>query len=416
LWLTLGAALGCGQTANNAPSTSSGGSSSQSGGNKASAAGDTSMTPTSGTGSGGSGDASGGSGGGTQTRGGAAGEPSGGVAGTPAVAGGSAGGGGSVGSAGSGDILAVKPSPGCGTAATQALGEFVRATVQTSGVKDPACADKLGGLPKCGPWSLEREYFVWLPPTYDKNKAYPLVVQGGGCGSKGTDVYALSSPEPGAGAGVGGSVIRVGITPAPNSIGHGTNENQGCFDDKEGNDSVDLVLFETLLDKLKTQLCYDENRVFVSGNSSGSWIANELTCKYAGDTHGHSIRGLAANQGGLPSESQYAPTCSEKPAAGIYTYVVDDLTGTNSGSKFAIAHMMKTNGCTSTNYDEAVAKNEFMSYPIGGSAAPGTCRRLTGCQEQYPIVVCPLPPPGHVSNEKVVDSAFAAFFKDLAAK
>ena len=37
-------------------------------------------------------------------------------------------------------------------------------------------------------------------------------------------------------------VVRVGLTPAPNSIGHGTNENQGCFDDKEGDDSVDWVL------------------------------------------------------------------------------------------------------------------------------------------------------------------------------
>lgn len=414
MWLTLGFALGCGQTANNNPSTGTGGaggSGSNSAGSKASIAGDTSMTPTSGADSGGaSGGASAGSGGGTQTEGGAEVEPSGGVGGTPAVAGGGSGG-----SAGASDPLAVKSAPGCGTAPTQALGEFVRATVQTSGVKDAQCADKLNGVPKCGPWSLEREYFVWLPPGYDKNKAYPLVIEGTGCGGKGTDVYPLTGPDPGGGPGVGGSVIRVGITPAPNSIGHGTNENQGCYDDKEGDDSVDLVLFETLLDKLKTQLCYDENRVYVSGNSSGAWIANELACKYAGDTHGHAIRAVAVNQGGLPTEPQFRPTCSEKPVAGAFVYAIDDLGASFAGPKVAISHTMKINGCASTSFDDAQSKNEFMPYDVAGVAA-GTCKRITGCLEQYPVVVCPLPGNNHGSHDDVVNAAFSTFFKDLAAK
>jgi polyhydroxybutyrate depolymerase len=273
----------------------------------------------------------------------------------------------------------------------------------------------LGGAPKCGPWSLEREYFVWLPPSYDKSKPYPLVIEGTGCGGKGTDVYSLSPTNMLGNAGVDGSVIRVGITPAPNSIGHGTNENQGCYDDKEGDDSVDLVLFETLLDKLKTQLCYDENRVYVSGTSSGAWLANELACKYAGDAHGHAIRAVAVNQGGLPTEPQFRPTCSEKPVAGAFVYAIDDIGASFAGPKVAIAHTMKINGCTSTSFDEAQSKDEFMPYDVPGVAA-GICKRITGCLEQYPVVVCPLAGSSHGSHDDVVNAAFSTFFKDLAAK
>ena len=158
--------------------------------------------------------------------------PSAGQGRQPNIAG-AGGGGGAGGSANPSDISKVKPSLGCGKPALQATATFVKYTIPTSGTKDNNCADKLNNVPKCGAWSVPRDYYLWLPPTYDNHHAYPLVVQAPGCGGVGTEVYSLSPTNGANDVGLGGSVIRVGLTPPPNSVGHGTNENQGCFDDKK---------------------------------------------------------------------------------------------------------------------------------------------------------------------------------------
>lgn len=308
-------------------------------------------------------------------------------------------------------IQKVKPSPGCGKDVAQALGEFVKHTIQTSGVKEANCAAKLGGQPKCGPWSLLREYHLWLPPAYAKNEPYPLVVQGPGCGADGTNVYSLSPTNTDADAGVGGTVIRVGLTPAPNSIGHGTNENQGCFDDREGDDSVDFVFYEKLLDQLKTELCYDENRVFVNGNSSGSWLANELVVKYAGDTRGHAVRGVISNTGGLPSEPQYAPTASGKPYAGLWVLETGDSSSSFSTPKYAVSKAMQAAGCTANSYDVA----QTVAFPVGDGTLATSCKRVDGCGTLFPLIVCALPGNSHGSHAEVVNPAAAAFIDMLAA-
>jgi len=293
------------------------------------------------------------------------------------------------------DILSVKKSMGCGKAAGQATGEFVRHTIATSGTKD---ADATGNA---GPWSYEREYFVWLPEGYDSNKAYPLVLQGPGCGGDGTGVYSLSNS-------VDDTVIRVGLTPPPNSINHEVAPNSGCFDDKEGDDSVEWPFYEALIDELKESFCYDENRVFVSGNSSGAWLGNELGCKYAGDTNGYAIRGIAVNTGGLPTEPQYLPTCSNKPMAGMWVHETGDPANPFNGTKVAVKRAMTVNGCTiGTDYDSA----EFDDFPIGGGKADSTCKKIKGCPAEYPLVVCELPGNEHRPHDDVTNPGFATFIK-----
>jgi predicted esterase len=317
------------------------------------------------------------------------------------------------------DVLTVKPSPGCGKDATQAKGELVKYTLQTSGTKDPNCADKLqDNQPVCGEWSVPRDYYVWLPPDYDKTNAYPLVLEGPGCGGDGTNVYSLSplNAVTGPSVGVNGTVIRVGLTPPPASIGHGTNPGEGCFDDKEGEDSVDLVFYETLIDKLKNELCYDENRVFASGSSSGAWLANELGCKYAGNTEGYAIRGVLANGGGLPTQPQYLPTCSKLPQAGLWLWETGDPSGPFISNKFAVARAMSVNGCAGTDYDAAKASGMLENFPIGNGKPDATCQRILGCMPQHPLVVCELPGSSHVSHDDVVNSAFATFLLTLEAR
>jgi hypothetical protein len=301
------------------------------------------------------------------------------------------------------DILEVWPSDGCGQQAQSGVG-----TVGTMGTKDNDCSAKLlDGQPRCGPWGqpastwlktpLQRSHHVYLPQGYDALKSYALVLQAPGCSGSAVNVYDLSTS-------VSNTVIRVGIDPPDSIIGHGTNPEQGCFDDKEGDDSVDWVHYEALYDELNQELCFDRNRVFASGNSSGAWWANELGCKYAGDAT-RPVRGVVTVQGGLPQEPRYKPTCSTKPLAGVWVYDTYDL-APSSADKFAIARAMAVNECAADSYESAVLEDYSVTdRPVG------ECKRITGCSWLTPMVVCAIPGPSQSSHAEIINPTAAQFLR-----
>lgn len=365
-----------------------------------------SSNPTAGSGMGGSGTAGSGTAG-TGTAAGAGGMSGG--------AGGTANGGSGGGTPG-GDITKVWKSDGCGKAFAGQSGQT--ANIGTMGVKDAQCADALGGQPKCGAWGSDastwqktpvpREYTINLPTPYDQTKAYPLVFQGPGCGGGSKDVYPLNGN-------IGNTVIRVGLKPPPTYIGHGTNPGEGCFDDKEGDDSVDWVFYENLYDKLNAEVCFDRNRVFSAGNSSGSWFSNELICKYAGDAK-RPVRGAMPNTGGLPTDPKHVPTCTKAPMAGMWIHEVGDTTNNFAGNKVAIARAMTVNNCQGAkDWDAAVAANQVENFPIGGGVPDDTCKKIKGCPDLYPLVVCPLPGNGHGSHDTQANNGFSTFVKLFSA-
>lgn len=362
---------------------------------------------TAGTGTGGSGTAGTGTAGTPGASGSGAGGMSGGDAGGSAGTGtgGSASGAGGGGGAPANDITKVWQSNGCGKAYTGTPGQVQG--IQTMGTKDANCAAKLGGQPKCGPWSVTREYTVFLPKDYNPNTPYTLLFEGPGCGGQSGDVYPIQTKYQDANTNnADATIIRVGLRPPPNSIGHGTNENQGCFDDKEGDDSVDWVFYENLYDKLNGELCFDRNRVFSAGNSSGAWFSNELGCKYAGDAT-RPVRGVLPNTGGLPTEPQYVPTCTNAPMSGMWIHEINDGTNPFSGNKVAIARAMKNNSCAQENYDTA----QLEDFNIGTNNM--NCKRIKNCDPLYPLVVCALNGNGHGSHDDVANPGFATFLKSF---
>jgi hypothetical protein len=308
------------------------------------------------------------------------------------------------------------PTMGCGLQASQTPGQTTRGTIQTMGTKAAGCADT-----KCGPWSYEREYYVTLPLGYDKSKPYPIVFQGPGCGGTVQNLYALNLDGDPTKPNVDDSVIRVGLMPPPTDIGYPVDPNFGCFDDHEGDDSVDWVFYENLYDQLASELCFDRNRVFVSGESwnqglnygGGGWWANELACKYAGDPT-RPVRGALAIRGDLPTDPKSAPTCTSKPMSGIW--VVSRMqpppTPAIPSPKAAIARAMKVNGCTmGTGLDDAT----FADFPIGVNALDGICLQIAGCPDITPLVVCTVPQQGPVTPADVINPGFSAFI-DLLGK
>ncbi len=329
--------------------------------------------------------------------------------------GGASGTGGASGSSGAGggsdSITKVLPTKGCGQDPGQADEIAVKATVLTMGTKDANCADSKN----CGPWSYTREYYVTLPKGYDKSKAYPIVLQGSGCGGDGRGVYSLNGlGQPLA----NNSVIGVGLSPPPLAIDHvvepgpgGASSGSGlrCFDDKEGDDSVDWNFYEVLYDKLADKLCFDRNRVFAAGFSTGAWFTNELGCKYAGDAK-RPVRGIMPNTGGLPDNPAYAPTCTKSPMAGMWVHEDGDVNNPWANNKLAIKRAMAVNGCTiGTSYDDPLL--ELVDFPIGGGNPASTCKKIVGCPELYPLVVCLIHGTQHVGHESIVNPGFATFLK-----
>jgi poly(3-hydroxybutyrate) depolymerase len=250
-----------------------------------------------------------------------------------------------------------------------------------------------------------REYYVQLPAGYDQTKAYPLLVEGPGCGGNGNNLYAL--PD------LAGTVIRVGLSPSVDAQAfHSTNPGQGCFDDKEGDDSVDWPFYEGVYDQLAATVCFDKNRVFAAGNSSGAWLANELGCKYAGDA-ARPIRGIMANTGGLPTDPRYVPTCTTKPMAGFWSWQAGDLSQASpTGNIIAINRALKVNGCTPDGV--SYANGTFSPFPI--SSGDGTsCKKFNGCPDLYPLVVCATQGGGHVTADIVVNPGWATFIQLFSA-
>ncbi len=294
-------------------------------------------------------------------------------------------------------ILEVAPTLGCGHDPGQALGTLVRGTIQTMGIKAPDCADM-----SCGAWSYLREYYVQLPMDYDRNKAYPILFEGPGCGGKGNNLYAL--PD------LADQVIRVGLSPPPNDIGHATNPGQGCFDESEGDDSVEWPFFENLYDQLATQVCFDRNRVFTVGNASGGGrFADELACKYAGDAT-RPIRGVMSNSGDWSTNPKFLPTCTNKPMAGMWIHEIGDATRPFASTKLAIARAMKVDGCTiGTGFDDA----QFDRFPIGGGNLDTTCKKIRGCPALFPLVVCAILGNQHSTNPDVANPGFSTFVERL---
>ncbi|HEX3695673.1 MAG TPA: hypothetical protein VH374_09810 [Polyangia bacterium] len=292
-------------------------------------------------------------------------------------------------------ITLVSPAAGCGMPPT-GTGEQ---TIQTMGTKPANCADSV-----CGAWSYTRQYNVVLPQGYVNSKAYPLVFEGPGCGGNQDAVYPLAINGMN---NAGNTVIRVGLSPPPNTIGHSTNPNQGCFDDKEGDSSVDWVFYENLWDKLATQICFDQNRVFAAGNSSGAWFSNEVGCKYAGDAK-RPIRGIMPNTGGLPSQPMYEPTCTNNPLSGMWMGDLSDPENPFSNNIFAIQRAMKVNGCTTTTYDATTMTDPF---PIGGGNADDQCKQVKGCPDLYPIMVCTVNNGTHESHENMAEPGFSTFLQ-----
>jgi hypothetical protein len=300
-----------------------------------------------------------------------------------------------------GDITARVMSDGCGKpypceATAGRCGEYSsicdNRTLLTEGEKAPNCASG----PRCGAWSMRRSFRVVLPGAYDPQQPYALVIHGDGCGSSGYE--GVFSPPNSFNV-----PIHVGVVPAlPTEYGPGFD----CFDDQEGDDSLDWVFYERLYDKLNAELCFDRRRVFVSGHASA--FANELACKYAGDAV-RPVRGVLVNNGTFPAEPGRLPTCSQAPLSGIWVHELDGYYDPPfDNAKRAVTRAMAVGQCPGGDYDHAQKE----SFQIGFGTEAFVCERIVGCSPLYPLIVCPLSTTSR-NHLDVADPAFETFVRQF---
>jgi polyhydroxybutyrate depolymerase len=279
------------------------------------------------------------------------GSSSGGSAGAAGATGGSAGAGGSGGGAGGGGgATGVLASKGCNMPASGALNQWVESMVMTSGANRP--------------------YSVRLPTGYEMNRPYPVIVLLHGC-SGGTNNVPMETVT-------GKDAILVRGTGSAPDV---------CWDTKAN--GPDVAFFDAMVKDVKARFCADEHRFFVVGYSSGSWLANQLTCIRA-----DVLRGAASVTGGESASGN----CGG-PVARIFIHDSDDTTNRISGSISARDRQLTQNNCAKPP----------MSMPVD----PSPCVLYQGCAAGYPVEWCQTSGKQHGRQDSFAPSTFWNFFKAL---
>jgi poly(3-hydroxybutyrate) depolymerase len=292
-------------------------------------------------------------------------------------------------------------SAGCGKApgATDSDSKFVLKEVRITKTLDPVYLP--GGaiyednnLPQAGKYDYTfRPYSVKLPKNYDPEKTYAITMAGGGCG--GNAANFASGPGGGYQPENTGLTIQVGLAYMA-----------GCFDDGGGNidkrsDTPEDPYVRAVIAEVEANYCADKSRVFLSGSSSGGWLAFTVGCSAA-----DMIRGMGAVSGGLRI---HRPACTG-PQASIMIEGKGDTNNPigplnppssnldSTGSAEGRDEILKRNGCVPADF-------KFEYNDVLGNA-PHTqwdpafpmCVKYTGCPAAYPVVWCALDGGHQVDN------------------
>ncbi len=254
-------------------------------------------------------------------------------------------------STGAGGGMPSIGSDGCGMEASQPTGSWVR-------------------QPDVNIQGTDREWSIYLPNNYDSNRPYPLVVQLHGCGS-GTNNVPVERAS-------GDNAIHVRGTAAQSDACWNTSTN-----------GPNLEFFDAMVDGVSALACVDQNRIFASGYSSGSWLVSVLAC-----LRGDRLRAAGTVAGG---EALFGkPTCSGTIAQ-IFIHDQDDTENPWSGHEPEMNRLIAANGCTPEN-------------PVAEDPEP--CVRYQGCGDN-PIKFCPTMGQGHNRQDNYAPAAFWGFFSEF---
>jgi poly(3-hydroxybutyrate) depolymerase len=245
----------------------------------------------------------------------------------------------------------------------------------------------------------KRAYYVWIPEDYDNKKPYRLVHIMYGCGDKyagATATYKLFNEDP--------QAIYVGLNMPPTGVA----DSEGtCYNDDGGAAATEWEFFDLVNQQLESNFCFDKNRVFAAGYSSGSWVAQMFGCYFSGFDATRkfgknlSLRGEMTVTGGLPD----VPACSTKPVASLWIHDAGDMANQISGSLTNLDRILALNKCAGKD-----------TMPWGEDALKTVCKQYTGCPADYPVVFCTTTGRAHDSQNDNALPAFSQFTHMMDAK
>jgi poly(3-hydroxybutyrate) depolymerase len=318
--------------------------------------------------------------------GGGSGAASGGTAGAATGGGSGAASGGTAGAATGGmdDPQAVIKSKGCGMAPPANVEPKVYAKFEVD-VTGATLSDFVHPAHK-------RAYYVWIPEDYDLNKPYRLIHIMYGCGDRyagATATYKLFNEDP--------QAIYVGLNMPPDGVA----DSEGtCYNDDGGADATEWEFFDLVNQQLENNFCFDKNRVFAAGYSSGSWVAQMFGCYFSGFDPNRkfgknlALRGQMTVTGGLPD----VPMCSAKPVSALWIHDQGDTANQISGSLTNLDRILALNQCAGKD-----------TTPWGAGALNTICKQYTGCPTDFPVVFCTTTGRAHDSQNDNTLPAFSQF-------
>lgn len=245
------------------------------------------------------------------------------------------------------DAPAAARSPGCGAPAGIASGAWQSRAITVGGAA--------------------RSLQVWLPADYDPARAYPVIYELHGCsGSPQRETNNVPVERE-----VGSDAIAVRGRAA-----------SGCWDTALG--GPDVPYFDAMLADVEAAFCVDTTRRFVTGYSSGAFMAHRVGC-----IRGAQLRGVATIAGG-----QGGSNCTGDVAA-LMIHDANDPIVPVSDSEDARASHLARNACTTP--------------PTSAPTAPAPCATYAGCAADRPVVWCETTGKAHDRQDALAAPAFWGF-------
>ena len=276
----------------------------------------------------------------------------GGSAGTGGSKGGSPGTGGSTGGAGTGGMS------GAGGTTTGTGGGA------TGGASGEGCGKPAGlmsGRASIDVNGVMREYILHVPDDYDPNRPYKLIFGWHPLGSSAEFIanrgyYGLEEPS-------AGQAIFV----APDGLVQ--DGDQGWWN----TDGQDVDFYFAMLDRFRSGLCIDQDRIFSTGFSFGAMFSFTLAC-----TPDSMTRAIA------PAAGNAARGCGDStPPVAVMAFIgVND--SLLSGHRRAVTNMVGVNGCSETPTEMSMSWCDGLN----SNNLPCVCVEYQNCNEGYPVISC----------------------------
>jgi len=263
---------------------------------------------------------------------------SGGASGGSTASGGSSGSG--SGNAGSGSG-GEKASAGCGAAKAPMSGRF---EIDVAGTT--------------------REYILAVPSDYDANHPYRLIFGWHPLGGSAEQVakggyYGLEREAK-------GSAIFVSAEGLPfqgNNLGWANSNGR------------DLAFLEAMMDRFRSELCIDENRVFSTGFSFGGMMSFAAGC-------GSGVMRAIAPQAGNIQVSGCQD--GDQPVAVMGFHGDDDTVVSIDGGRAGRDVFVERNQCM----EQTMPHTPSWCDGLGSSNQPCSCVSYQGCTPGYPVIWC----------------------------